>query len=102
MTGDLVLETDAVNPALDLVGPLLIESEDRASGDTTLVSIAADTLWPETDSQLDIWCGPLISRVRHTLTGETRRLTSGTRIVASLSQTTALGAAHGGTVRGRY
>jgi hypothetical protein len=28
--------------------------ETGASGDTTLVSIAAGTLWPETDSQLDI------------------------------------------------
>lgn len=101
MTGDLVLETDAVNRLLILWGRFS-SNRDRASGDTTLVSIAADTLRPETDSQLDIWCGPLISRVRHTLTGETRRLTSGTRIVASLRQTTALGAAHGGTARGRY
>ena len=55
LTGDLVLETDAVNRLLTLWGRFSPNRKTGASGDTTLVSIAAGTLWPETASHPDIW-----------------------------------------------
>jgi hypothetical protein len=51
LTGDLVLETDAVNRLLTLWGRFSPNRRISASGDTTLVQVAAATLWPDTASK---------------------------------------------------
>jgi hypothetical protein len=51
LTGDLVLETDAVNRLLTLWGRYSPNRTISASGDTTLLSVAVATLWPDTASQ---------------------------------------------------
>jgi hypothetical protein len=54
LAGDLVLETDAVNRLLTLWGRFSPNRTISACGDTTLVSVAAGTLWPDTASQPDL------------------------------------------------
>ncbi len=51
LTGDLVLKTDAVNRLLTLWGRFSPNRTISASGDTTLLSAAAETLWPDTASK---------------------------------------------------
>ena len=51
ITGDLVLRTDAVNRLLTLWGRYSPNRTISASGDTTLLSVATATLWPDTASQ---------------------------------------------------